>query len=115
MHRNTNNGKGAHGRLCASCRLCCIHLEIESKPGQSTRFDTGEDLAKEAHEPCRYLTAYGCSIYEQRPLICRQFACDWLIGSRDFPESKSPLLSGIIGVRGSQLHLDREKWLNFQP
>jgi Fe-S-cluster containining protein len=91
-------------RNCDSCNLCCFYLEIESKPGYSTRLDTGEDIAKPARSACRFLNDQGCSIYESRPLVCRQFRCDWLLGAKGFGPEDSPNRSGIMGVRG-------ERWL----
>jgi Fe-S-cluster containining protein len=108
MRRNTAGGKALTGRTCAPCNLCCIHLEIESRPGYSTRLDTGEELAKGPGYPCPYLTRKGCSIYDSRPLVCRQFACDWLIGEKTYRENESPLQTAIIGVRGARLHLSFE-------
>jgi hypothetical protein len=90
-------------RSCASCNLCCFYLEIESKPGYSTRLDTGEDIAKPSRSSCSYLGPQGCTIYEVRPLVCRQFRCDWLLGAKGFGTDDSPLNTGVMGVRG-------EKW-----
>lgn len=87
-------------RSCSRCNYCCIHLEIESKPGYSTRLDTGEDIAKPAKQRCAYLAAGGCTIYDVRPLVCRQFRCDWLLGVKGFGDGDIPIDSGILGVRG---------------
>ncbi len=102
--RTTGEGQPRKGRSCGACTQCCIRLEIESKPGYSTRLDTGEDLAKDAGVPCVYLGPRGCSIYEVRPAVCRQFACDWVLGEKNFAATDSPLETGIIGVRGVNLH-----------
>lgn len=64
---------------CYPCHACCVTLRIDSKPGYSTRLDNAEDIAKDAHKPCRYLNDNGCSIYEYRPIVCRTFRCDWLL------------------------------------
>lgn len=104
MKRTSGDGLAQKGRSCDACTLCCTQLEIESKPGYSTRLDTAEDIAKPAGRACRYLTSEGCGIYEVRPLVCRQFACDWLLGEKNFGPSDSPLNTGRIGVRGVTLH-----------
>lgn len=104
--KNTQDGVPAKGRSCKACTQCCIQLEIESKPGYSTRFDTGEDLAKKARVACRYLDEQGCTIYDVRPLVCRQFACDWVLGEKSFKLDDTPLNTGIIGVRGVNWHFD---------
>jgi hypothetical protein len=58
------------GRKCGSCSLCCKLLDIED-----------EDITKPAHTWCQHCRPGhgGCSIYRQRPLVCRAFACQWLI------------------------------------
>ncbi|MBC7533268.1 MAG: YkgJ family cysteine cluster protein [Oligoflexus sp.] len=89
------------GRSCSTCNYCCIYLEIESKPGYSTRFDNGEDIAKPANQACAFLGEQGCTIYGVRPLVCRQFRCDWLNGVKGFGPEDSPIQSGVLGVRGS--------------
>jgi len=87
-------------RSCFGCNLCCVHLEIESKPGHSTLPDTGEDIAKPAGVKCRYSTDSGCSIYQRRPPVCRGFRCDWLQGRKGLGLEDSPANTGVIGVRG---------------
>jgi hypothetical protein len=104
VRRTSGDGEPQKGRSCGTCTLCCTQLEIESKPGYSTRLDTAEDIAKPAGKACSYLTAQGCSIYEARPLVCRQFACDWLLGEKKFGPQDSPMNTGRIGVRGVTLH-----------
>ena len=105
--RNSGNGQAQKGRVCGSCTICCTQLVIESEPGYSTRLDTAEDIARAAGQDCRYLGAQGCTIYEVRPLLCRQFACDWLLAGKGFGPDDSPLLTGKVGVRGVTLHFFR--------
>ena len=109
VRRNSGGGLPQKGRSCGSCTLCCTQLEIESEPGYSTRLDTAEDIAKPAGKACRYLQPDGCSIYEARPLVCRHFACDWLLGQKNFGAEDSPQQTGRIGVRGVTLHFHMEK------
>lgn len=104
MKRRTTVSPAKSGRSCGACTLCCTYLEIESEQGYSTRLDNAEDLAKQAGEPCRYLTAQGCGIYEVRPLVCRQFYCDWVLGQNNFKEQDTPHNIGVIGVRGVNWH-----------
>lgn len=96
----------ANSRTCGSCQACCLHLEIESRPGYSTRSDTGEDLAKKSGTPCKYLTSRGCGIYETRPAVCRAFRCDWLVGRSGASFARRPDEGGAIGVRGVRLVFD---------
>jgi len=103
------SASGSTKRSCATCNYCCVYLEIESKPGFSTRFDTGEDLAKPANQRCSYLGEQGCTIYEARPMVCRQFSCDWLLGVKGFGPADSPVASGVLGVRGDNWIISPEK------
>lgn len=85
-------------RDCGPCNACCVALRIDSEPGYSTRFDNGEDIAKKAGEPCRYLTKKGCGIYAVRPIVCRSFKCDWLKGRKGFLASDHPQKVGYFSV-----------------
>ena len=96
-------------RSCGPCRACCTHLLIESKAGYSTRLDNGEDVAKPAHTPCRFLSAEGCGIYQFRPIVCRQFLCDWRQGRQGFAADSSPDRMGFIGVRGTLIAASEEE------
>ena len=84
-------------RTCSACTACCTTLRIDSVPGLSTRFDTGEDLVKPAGVPCKYLGNQGCTIYEVRAVVCRRFQCDWKRGVKGFPEDQPPLKAGYFG------------------
>jgi Fe-S-cluster containining protein len=95
-------------RSCGSCSACCTLLRIDSEPGYSTRFDNGEDIAKAAGEPCRYLRAQGCSIYDVRPLVCRSFKCDYLKGRKG---TLAPADVGYFEIRGSRFAIPSKKEL----
>lgn len=92
-------------RSCDACTGCCVALRIDSKPGFSTRLDTGEDIAKPAGEPCRFLTVAGCGIYDVRPLVCRRFKCDWLNYRDGLGDNESPFLVGYIRAKGNVFKL----------
>lgn len=52
-------------RSCGTCTLCCDLPEIEA-------------LEKPANRLCRHAIPHkGCSIYEDRPPLCRDFLCLW--------------------------------------
>ena len=93
-------GRKVKARTCGSCTACCTQLRIDSLPGFSTRIDNGEDVAKPAGVPCRFLSEKGCGIYTVRPPVCRHFACDWLLGRAGYREADFPPEVGAIGVRG---------------
>ena len=46
---------------CSQCGACCRHLDLSPL---YAALDRGDGI-------CRYLTGNLCSIYENRPLLCR--------------------------------------------
>lgn len=92
-------------RSCSGCTACCTALRIDSKPGYSTRIDTGEDISKKAGDPCRFLAQGGCGIYEVRPLVCRQFRCDWLEKRKGLGQQDAPIKVGYLIARGEVFYL----------
>jgi len=53
------------GRSCGECTVCCTVMAID-KP----------DIQKQAGVTCRHCHG-GCTIYETRPKLCRDFHCGW--------------------------------------
>jgi hypothetical protein len=81
------NGAGvqvAPGRSCGKCSMCCKLLHVI-------------ELNKPANKWCEHCRpGYGgCSIYDTRPSICRDFGCGWLMSPAVAPEWY-PLLSHMI-------------------
>jgi uncharacterized protein len=73
----------APGKSCGSCTLCCAVLEIV-------------ELSKPAGPVCENCRAgAGCAIYADRPQVCRDFECEWLM-SRELPRQFRPDLIGTI-------------------
>lgn len=71
------------GRTCGTCTLCCTVMAID-KP----------EIQKEAGVTCRHCSG-GCTIYETRPALCREYHCAW----RQLPildDSWRPDLSGVF-------------------
>lgn len=95
-------------RSCAGCTACCIALRIDFKPGYSTRLDNGEDISKKPGTKCRFLGEHGCTIYEVRPIVCRQFKCDWLLKRNGFNHNDSPKNTGKMSVRGKIFNLKNQ-------
>ena len=73
--------------------------------GYTTRFDTGEDIAKAAGVPCRFLTKTGCGIYSVRPQVCRKFKCDWLQARKGFEKKDAPARTGSFSVDGNTFQI----------
>ena len=62
------------GRSCSNCSLCCKLLQI-NKP---------RSIAHPAGTWCKFAEpgGRGCTIWRRRqPKICREWACQWLIGN----------------------------------
>jgi hypothetical protein len=55
-------------RQCGSCTSCCTLLEVT-------------EVGSAVNEWCKHCEAgKGCTIYDQRPQMCRSFSCAWLQG-----------------------------------
>ena len=76
----------ALGRACGACSLCCKLLQIDEP-----------ELKKPANEWCRHCRPGkgGCAIYDERPPVCRDFACEWLINPKH--KNMAQLESGDAG------------------
>ena len=53
-------------RECGECTACCTWLVGES---YGIFFGNGKS--------CKFLKCDGCSIYEERPKVCRKYQCAW--------------------------------------
>lgn len=57
------------GRECGECSACCVTLRIDEPT-----------IKKPQDVPCSKLTSCGgCSIYESRPDVCRNWYCAWRV------------------------------------
>ena len=73
-------------RECGDCSACCVYLTIDDPK-----------LKKPPHTPCVHLCK-GCSIYKDRPQICKSFQCYWLSG--ELSESMKPNKKGLLFSAG---------------
>jgi len=94
-------------RTCFTCTACCVYLRIDSQPGYTTLYDTGEDIAKDAGIPCRFLTESGCGVHAVRPQLCRKFQCDWLQGRKNLQAKDAPALTGQFSIDGNVFVIPR--------
>lgn len=78
----TPTALSAARRECGSCTSCCTLLEVEA-------------VGTSVNEWCKHCEAgKGCTIYDDRPQMCRSFSCAWLqghLGDDWFPET-----SGLV-------------------
>ena len=65
-------------RQCADCSLCCKLLLIDQ-----------DDFKKPINQWCQHCNpGHGCMIYQNRPTVCRAYACQWLTDPLFGPEWK---------------------------
>jgi hypothetical protein len=62
-----DHGRQKTGRSCGPCSMCCYMMGVEA-------------LDKPKYRWCQHCKpGKGCSIYGNRPAVCKTFACMWLI------------------------------------
>ncbi len=76
-------------RSCDNCSVCCggwLKGEV-----QNITFHNGKPchFLKNAHE------GNGCSIYEDRPQMCKDYKCEW-VSNLDIPEWFNPAVSKTL-------------------
>jgi hypothetical protein len=84
MSGETKMPNNVPARTCGDCSLCCKLARVD-------------ELDKPAGVWCRHCAPGrgGCTIYETRPNVCRNWACSWIVDSRLGPEWY-PLTSKMI-------------------
>jgi Fe-S-cluster containining protein len=74
------------GRSCGTCSLCCKVLPVQA-------------LSKPAGKWCIHsVPGSGCTIHADRPQVCRQFFCAWLIDSNLGPEWKPEVSRFVLSA-----------------
>lgn len=105
----------AASRLCAECGLCCngvIFHTVRLQPGDSARelAALGLKLKRSRSRFSQPCTAYCdglCSIYAQRPVRCRRFACRQLQQFARGEITETMALQTIREVQRRAVELDR--------
>jgi hypothetical protein len=84
MSGETKMPTNVDGRSCGNCSLCCKLAKVD-------------ELDKPSGVWCRHCAPGrgGCTIYETRPPVCRNYFCSWIVDSRLGPEWY-PLTSKMI-------------------
>lgn len=94
---------GVTGRTCGDCQMCCTTFPIHA-------------LEKPAFTRCPNQCEAGCSIYNNRPVECRQFVCMWLNGI--FDERDRPDRLGVLFDIMTEPRAIVHQWFeppNFNP
>lgn len=68
---------------CTGCKAkhCCKDFYVPLTPAEVNRLKTDQDdrdfimLKKKPNGECFYLTEEGCSIWTERPTVCREYCC----------------------------------------
>lgn len=88
-------------RQCGSCTSCCTLLEVT-------------EVGTAVNEWCKHCVAgKGCTIYDQRPQMCRSFSCAWLQGHLNddwYPEKAGMVVhfsQDAVNVQVDADHPDR--------
>ena len=94
-------------RDCGDCTVCCEYMPIKV-------------LAKSAFTPCANLVSplkecENCTIYAERPKVCREYSCMWVVGhgdDEDRPDRCDVLVDSMIpaanALRGVPLSKDAQ-------
>jgi Fe-S-cluster containining protein len=94
-------------RKCGDCVVCCVYLRIDvpelKKDGMS---HCPHVLAAEDEDPGKRVcyNGAGCSIYENRPVVCKDYRCEWLNGhgnEEDRPDRCGILVDRLRGVENA--------------
>ena len=82
-------------RECGECTKCC--------EGSLLLVVNGRKVGKS--HPCHFLSKLnkcgGCTIYEERPDVCKDFRCEWL-SNPEIPEWMKPSLVDTIIINQDQ-------------
>ncbi len=79
---------------CGSCTACCrgpdreLRLGPEDDPNDWDTYEQrgGYYLARKENGDCLYLGDEGCTIYEKRPVVCREFDCRYYVENPNTPK-----------------------------
>lgn len=106
------NGELDGSKICPPCQRCCKHVGIGIDPPNTVvrvsralwllyhpsvsmyQNEEGEWFM-EVETTCSHLTPEGlCGVYENRPLICREYEIETCEGTSDEPAEKVKIVSG---------------------
>ncbi len=82
-------------KACGECNLCCVLFTID-------------ELNKPHDVVCPHSTKEGCTIYADRPALCKTFVCQWL-DTKEMGEELRPDKCGIIYHRAGGMLLATQR------
>lgn len=68
---------------CGDCIACCIFLKKNTDPPGRLELESCPYVAIERFSFSGKNACENCQIYEDRPDVCREFKCDYLLGKED--------------------------------
>jgi hypothetical protein len=80
-------GPAIPARACGDCVACCQVLNIDEP-----------DMIKPADQLCMHCTGAGCSIYDSRPQVCRDWDCVWRRIDSMPPETRPDRLGVLFTI-----------------
>ena len=82
-----------NNKKCGTCNSCCYVFPIKN----TTLADGSPFPDKEGYELCSFYKLGKCSVYDNRPAICRSYKCGWMASTdRDMPNNTRPDKAGFI-------------------
>jgi Fe-S-cluster containining protein len=107
---DVNRGSESQGQLCLSCGLCCdgsFFGSVELRAGDDVT-GLGELLPLERkagkimfRQPCSALQGRCCSVYENRPQVCRRYRCRVLRSVEAAPATLPDAREKVSALRAS--------------
>lgn len=99
----------ASSRLCAQCGMCCngvlfFGVKLQETESAKALLARGLKIKRKDSDlynlqPCAAHSSGGCSIYNERPVRCREFACRQLLDFQNHKTSESESLAIIERAR----------------
>ena len=94
-------------RDCGECIACCVYLKIPALDKPKLTHCQHLNLVEEVKENTMQLSAQACGscgIYEDRPQVCKTYACAWLLGGgreSDRPDRSKMLIDTLHQIENA--------------
>ena len=90
-------------RECGECVVCCVYPRIEEPLHKAAMTHCAHVQADEPEVPGKKVcfSGTGCSAYCDRPPVCKEYECAWLLGNGDI--SDRPDKSGVLMDRNKKI------------
>lgn len=109
MNGAVTDQAAAASRLCSQCGMCCngvlfFGVKLQETESAKALLARGLKIKRKDSEiynlqPCTAHSEHGCSIYNERPVRCREFACKQLLAFQTNNSTESESLAVIERAR----------------